>query len=209
MAKRIIAILLLVVLVAIGSNWYYQKAKADKNISETARIKDTTQLATGALVLIGLFYTFLTYEYNHRKNVSELKKSQNTLTFNTANEWNSANMLAGQLLLGNFEKRFKHLDPEAFYNLMHNKGNEDVRKAFASIFNYLEMTCLAIETKLVDEKFTKLFMYEVVCDYYTSYLKHVLYREQRREIVELWINFRNVAERWQKEGPIRQNKKSK
>ncbi len=194
MIKRLLYILLIVIILIIGSVYFYNYDEKD------GRLKDTCQALTGALTVLAISYAFLTYEFNYRKSVTETKKNKELLTYNTASEWSKPHMLDYQIILDDFYQSHDSNDPDyykKFFDDLMDQKNIEVRKAFACIFNYLETISLAVRQDLVDVEFTKIFLYDIFEFYYNTYKGHIKYREEKRNVSDLWYTFTHLAQEWQ------------
>jgi hypothetical protein len=191
MIKRIVFIVLIIGALFYGAHYFYFAN------DPTGKLKDTCQIVTGALTVIALSYAFLTYEFNYKKALTDSKKNKELLTFNTASEWSKPYMLKYQIALGNFEEKYDS-NSEGYTKKFYDDlmKDENVREAFACIFNYLETVALAVSQDLVDKEYIIRFMYLIFESYYNTYKEHIVYRCQIRKVDKIWENYTDLAKDW-------------
>lgn len=76
--------------------------------------------------------------------------------------------------------------------------DESARSALVSIFNYLECVSIAIEKGILDDNFMKTYLGGVCTGYLMDYGFYIDYKRNTNKSPLIWINFTNMAQRWQK-----------
>lgn len=161
-------------------------------------------ILVSSFAIVALFLNALSFEYTWFKNLKDSQGSKESLTFNTAIDWHKSPLKDYIIKIVVSEPAMKEFfdppDGEKLHSYISAAENIDVRAAIAGLFNYLETISIGIEQKLLDEKFMKLFYEGVVISFYTEYKFYITYRrEQIDKSKKLWINFTNVATRWEME----------
>lgn len=170
----------------------YCEAKAEE------RIKNTAQVISFGGLFIGLFYTMITYEYNHRKHKNDTKHHRDLTSFNIATEWHKKPMVDYISVLSDFEKAnqsvIKDEDSSAFQAVLENCKEEKV--ALFSMFNYFESISLGIKRNMLDEEFVKGFFKSQFTKYYNKYYFYIEFRRRSNNSPSAWKNFTDLANKW-------------
>ena len=164
-------------------------------------------IVTGGFVIITLFFSALTYEYNSSKTQRETEYARRILTYNTAVEWHKPPIVTYMSTITKYaldiEKFTNKKDIDGFWNYLLLPENLEVRAAISSIFNYFESISLGIEKKLIDEEFVRQFFDSLFSDFYKEYGFYIDFRREKIDKdQEAWRRFTNFAVKWDKERAV-------
>jgi hypothetical protein len=161
-------------------------------------ISDLAKFVVGGLVVVGLFYSILSFEFNVRKTKQDYKTAKEILTFNTANEWHKAPVKDYQKTSIEYEKKFvktkKNRTAEDLYNYV--ERNLDFRESLKGILNYFENMSVGVYKGLIDKDFVYEFISYIFEIYYIDYYYYIEGYRQKRNNKTIWVNFTNLAEEW-------------
>ncbi|MFZ6023208.1 MAG: DUF4760 domain-containing protein [Bacteroidota bacterium] len=162
---------------------FYLGYRVDQN--PKSELKDIVSVLTGGCVILALFYSIITYEYNQRKFKHEVKTSRETLSFNVACEWYKPPMAEYMKTAAKFYLQHKQLIEETnakkFHDELEKEENENAKIALFGILNYLESIALAVKQEIMDEDFIKGFFATVFASNYNSYLFYIEYRRKIKQ----------------------------
>ncbi len=146
-------------------------------------------IVLGSLVVVTLFFTALTFEYNHKKNLRDSEKSKNLLTFSTAVDWNKSPITDHIILLTKHQAEInvfiEKQDATLFWEFLTNINKSyslEVRSALAGILNYFEYVCIGIDKDLIDEAFVRDFFETIFLKYHEKYLFYIKFRRAESEL---------------------------
>jgi hypothetical protein len=195
---RYIGFTILVGIIIYVTNQFYRTQHPE--ITDYIHLKDTIQICTGCLLVVTLFYSIMTYEYNHLKFKHDNKKAKDLLTYNTATEWHKTGMVDIQkkCVVLRTTKPAVFKNKVAFYLFLESSSNIDDKAAFASLFNYFESISIGVKQDLIDKKFIKEFFEHIFCTNHDLYISHIEYRREVKKDRSIWINYTNLVEEWRK-----------
>jgi len=161
-------------------------------------------IVLGSLAVMTLFFTALTFEYNHEKNIKDSEKSKSILTYNTAVDWNKSPITDHIILLTEHQDLMNPIiekqDADLFWLFLTDRSKSyslPIRSALAGILNYFEYVSLGIEKGLIDESFVREFFETIFLKYYDKYLFYINFRRAENELSsKAWANFTKFAEKW-------------
>lgn len=161
-------------------------------------------IVLGSLATVTLFFTALTFEYNHHKNLRDAERLRNQLTFNTAVEWNRPPISEHIRLLTKYQRELNPYletkDAKLFWQFLTDERREyslQLRSALAGILNYFEYVSLGIEKGLIDEAFIREFFESIFVKYLENYLFYIEFRRAENEFSEMsWAKFTEFATKW-------------
>ncbi|HEV8514235.1 MAG TPA: DUF4760 domain-containing protein [Cyclobacteriaceae bacterium] len=180
----------------IGIYFIVKYVSEDQSVSR----KDLVQVITGCALIIALFYTIITYEYNQRKFQYDVKNSRDILSFNISKEWHDPTLVGYSKTCHEFmrqcHKILKEVDANKLHEALEAPENGDQKMALLSIFNYFESISLGIKQGIMDEDFIKGFFKSVFTHYYNEYNFYILHRRVVKKNQRLWQNFTSLAQKW-------------
>jgi hypothetical protein len=113
------------------------------------------KILNGSMIIVGLAYTIMTYEFNHSKTLNEIRVRRTTATYEIIKEWNSAVMTNYQKICYEFENKheiiFLHNDIDNFIEINNDGVNTEYIKSLTGILNYFESIAVGIGEDLMDE----------------------------------------------------------
>lgn len=188
------------ILIAGAVGIFFVAREVDSDGKST--IKDIIQAITGCSVIIALFYTIITYEYNQTKFKHDIKTSKDTLSFNIALEWHRPVMVDHLKTCAEFLQNNKTLiDQNKAHDFdleLEKKEHVDQKRALLSIFNYFECISLGVKRGIMDEEFTKGFFKSIFAQFLREYQFYIDYRRKKHANSGMWCNFTELACRWEK-----------
>lgn len=162
---------------------------------------DTVEFAkfiTGGLVVIGLVYSILAFEFNVKKTKLDYKTAKEILTFNTANDWHKSPIKDYQNTSIGFEKKFidsaNTRTVEELYDYVEN--NLEYRESLKGILNYFENLSIGVYKGLIDKQFVYEFISYIFEIYYVDYFYFIETHRVKRKNATIWVNYTNLAEEW-------------
>jgi hypothetical protein len=166
----------------------------------TEKFKNLATVLTGASIFIGIFYTIINYEHNHKKNITDISEKRKHNAFMAAFEWHKPNIVEHLKVTKEMYTANKSLIDESKSGEFYNKLEEDpkARAALVSIFNYLESIAIGCKHDIMDEKFVKDFFNTLFIEYFNDYGFYIEFRRKKTGSNDIWVNFTNLAEKFKK-----------
>lgn len=163
-------------------------------------IEQVASITTGCFVVLTIFFSILSYEYNASKNRQDSKTSRDVLTYNTAVEWYKNPLVEYQKLTIKFKKQFtasKSLRTVSDFDLfIDDPANLEYKEALKGLLNYFETISIGAYKGLIDNDFIKDFFSSIFKIFYTDYFFYIDSIRQVKNVPTMWINFTNLAEEW-------------
>lgn len=163
-------------------------------------LRDTISVITGGCVILALFYSIISYEYNQRKFNHDIKTSRETLSFSIACEWYKPPTSDFMKTSIKFYKKHQNLieqtNAKAFHDELEKEENEESKAAIFGILNYFESIALGVKQNIMDEEFIKGFFGSVFATYYNDYLFYIEYRRKIKQNTKIWKNFTTLSNKW-------------
>jgi len=191
-------ILILVLLVSglIGLTCHFHFTDHSFTAAEAAKF------FISGLVVIGLTYSILTFEFIVKKNRDERVSKLSSATFDILKSWYGSPLIEYLKFIYGFEKTeiFKLLNSDIgkFMAFFEGEGSDSIefRKSFNGILNYFEIICSGIKENVVDESFTKRYFEDVFYVYYDEWIS--LIKERRKKLPDMFCEFTTLTEEWRK-----------
>jgi hypothetical protein len=187
-----ITVAIVLIIIVIGVADYLHDTEKDLPMSDLAKF------VVGGLVVVGLFYSILAFEFNVKKTKRDYQTAKEILTFNTANEWHKAPVKDYQVTSIECEYAFQKTKPERTAEELYNyvQSNLEYRETLKGILNYFENLSVGVYKELIDKAFVSEFISYIFEVYYIDYYYFIkIYREKRGNDT-IWVNFTNLAEDW-------------
>ena len=125
-----LALVLIIVVIGVANFLHSEEPKLPTS--------DLAKFVVGGLVVVGLFYSILAFEFNVKKTKNDNKTAKEILTFNTANEWHKAPVKDYQKCSIEFEGKFiknkSKRTTEELYNYI--EDNLEFRESLKGILNH-------------------------------------------------------------------------
>jgi hypothetical protein len=153
----------------------------------------------GGLVVIGLIYTILTFEFTVKQSREAKRTQQSQSTFGILSAWYNSPLIDYSKVVDQFEKT-------ANYQLLKNNLDDfivfyddlsqsiELRNAVRGVFNFFEMIGSGIREGVIDEGFVRRYFEEVFILYYDDWIEFI--KKRRQNAPEMFIEFTNLAEKW-------------
>jgi hypothetical protein len=180
------------IIFVIGFAVYLHKKEPSLALSELSKF------VVGGLVVVGLLYSILAFEFNVKKAKKDYKSAKEILTFNTANEWHKAPVKDYQKASIDYEKRFVDAKAERTAEDLYTyvEDNLDFRESLKGILNYFENLAVGVYKELIDKEFVYEFISYIFEVYYVDYYYYIEGYRTKRGNNTIWVNFTNLAEEW-------------
>jgi|GEM_PF-2594086 hypothetical protein len=163
-------------------------------------IDKIASIATGCFVVLTIFFSILTYEYNALKNRQDSKASRDILTYNTAVEWYKSPLVDYQKTTIRYEKQFIASKTQRtvsdFDTFINDPLNIEYKEALKGILNYFETISIGAYKGLIDKEFTKDFFLSIYKIFYTDYFFYIDDIRVTKNVDTIWGNFTNLVEEW-------------
>jgi len=164
-------------------------------------IDKVASITTGCFVVLTIFFSILSYEYNASKNLQDNQASRNLLTYTTSIEWYKPPLTGYTKLHYQHKKEIESFtkigNTGGLYEYLSKEENTDLRIAITSILNYFEGISLGVSKKLIDEAFINEFFHELFITYYNKYQPYIQYRRDNIEkSQDIWKHFIKLASDW-------------
>jgi hypothetical protein len=182
------------ILILCYINFHITKKEPKIAYSELAKF------TASGLVVIGFFYSILTFEFNVKKSKLDKRAQMAQSTFNILSAWNTTPLIDHHKTIDTFEKSDKHallkenIDEFMVYYNSDSIESIELRKAIRGIFNYFEIITSGITEGVIDEAFVKRYLSEVALEYYNDWNNFIGKRREKNPTV--FIEFTNLVETW-------------
>lgn len=127
------------------------KTKEGNNLADSELVK----IATGGLVILGILYSILTYEFNVKKRREELRAQKSLTTYSAITAWLNNPLIEYSQEIRNFETGTNYIllkgNMEIFEKFFDNSDQGSLKKSVIAIFNYFETIACGISENIVDE----------------------------------------------------------
>lgn len=181
-------------LLLLSLAFYLHVEEPDLKKSEIIKIMNS------GLVIIGIMYSILTYEFTQAKTRNDIRISKCSATYKIMGEWYTSPMIEYVKNCREFENRYEYQllkdDIVIFTRIVENNINYEFRKSIFCILNYFEVIAVGISEDLMDERFVRKYFSIIFFDFYNTYFPFI---EQRRKIKndhEIWKEFTNLVNKW-------------
>jgi hypothetical protein len=155
------------------------------------------------LVVIGLLYTVLTFEFTVKTKKSDERYQLSLTTYTAISQWHAPPLIEYSKTIGLFETTFLYemlkKDAISFEQFYASTDGESIRTAVSGIFNYFEVISAAIEEKIMDESFVKKFFFAVFKAYYIDWIEFIKIRRINTNDNDLWNDFTTLVQKWESE----------
>ena len=162
-------------------------------------LKNLSVIVACGSVFIGIFYSVINYEHNIIKFNLDRTTAKVSLTYSCASEWFKPSMVENLKITRQMFTKNEHFirDNKAsdFSKILDE--DEQARSALVSIFNYLECVSIGIDKDILDDDFMKDYLSGVCLSYQMDYGFYIDYKRNMAKSPRIWINFTNMAQRWQ------------
>jgi len=162
--------------------------------------KDIISSISSSTIIVALFYTIITYEYNRNKFKHDVQLSKDTLAFNIALEWHKATMIDHLNKCRDFieihRSRLTNAEGKEFYDELCKNPVE--KSALISVLNFFEAFSLAIHHGVMGEDLSKEFFLSIVLEWHKDFapvIRHLRTVKRNDRIYK-------VSQDWHKNGVL-------
>lgn len=184
------------IIVIIGYANFLHQTEPKLALSELAKF------VVSGLVVVGLFYSILAYEFGVKKSKLDRRVQKGQSTFNILSTWYNSPLIDYSKVIDSFEKSDK-------YSLLKNNIEEfekyfedvdksiELRNAYRGIFNHFEIISAGIKEEVIDETFVKRYFKDIFFAYYEDWIAFIVRRRQKNP--DAFLEFTTLVENWRKE----------
>ncbi len=159
---------------------------------------ERAKFIVNGLLVIGLFYSMLGFEFNVRKTRMDVRSAKSLTTFTAISAWHNAPLIdySKQVKLFDRSNNYRLLlgDIKQFIVFFEHEDQAELYKSVHGIFNYFETLGIAVDMGIMHEEFVRKFFRNAFLKYYNEWLPYIV--NMRSGAPSLWVNFTSLAERW-------------
>lgn len=161
---------------------------------------ESAKIFFAGLVIIGLIYAVINYEFSLNKNESDLKIKKSLASFDTINNWHKEPMVSHISEIKKFEKSKNYNlingDIDEFMAFMHDDKNAPLLNSLVSILNYFETIVSGMNEGILDEQYIRRYYESIMLDYYQQYSTFITKKRSNERNQKIWIEFTRLAQEW-------------
>jgi len=158
------------------------------------------KILNGSMIIIGLIYTIMTYEFNHSKTLFEIRVRKTTATYDMIREWHSSTMSEHQKRCYEFASENKNIflnnDIQNFIVSFNSNINIEYKKSLSEVLNYFESIAVSVCEELTDEMLMKKHFRKLLFNFYDVYFPFIEDIRKTQMNDDIWKEFTNLVERW-------------
>lgn len=162
--------------------------------------KDVSQICTGLLIVLTLFFTALNYEFNNSKTKSDKQASKDMLAYQISSEWHKPPISDFQKISIKWEEKFKALEGKKdivqFNAFINELDHIEFKESLKGIINHFECVSTATHNNLVNSTYVKDYYGGIFSEYYQDYLQYIDFERNRLNNPRIWVSFTTLVEEW-------------
>lgn len=131
-----VILVLFTILLLTGITLYLHYEEPELKKSEIIKILNSS------LIIIGLIYSILTYEFNQLKNLREIRVRKSTATYEVIKEWHSSPMIdyTKKCIEAELQNDLLKKDIDTFMKELDYDINIEYRKSLIGVLNYFDQS---------------------------------------------------------------------
>ncbi len=161
---------------------------------------ESAKIFLGGILIIGLIYAIINYEFSLNKNVSDISIKRSLATFDIINNWHKEPLVSHINEMRKFEKS-QHFnlingDIDELMEFMHDEKNAPLLNSLVSILNYFETIVAGMNEGILDQQYIRRYYELIMLEYYQQYSSFITKKRSNERNQKIWTEFTRLAQDW-------------
>lgn len=161
---------------------------------------ELAKIFLGGILIIGLIYAIINYEFSLNKNVTDINIKRSLATFDTINNWHKEPLVSHINEMRKFEKskQFNLIDGDIdeLMDFMHDEKNAPLLNSLVSILNYFETIVSGMNEGILDQQYIRRYYELIMLEYYQHYSSFITKKRSNERNQKIWTEFTRLAQDW-------------